>query len=281
MLPGLIATLAQTLGITVDKIGLSKKRIPIKVFIPVLFFFLALFTLPLICWLGGIDWNQLFTPKYLFLYIVMIILAFGWNILYYVGIKAEQVQEFELILMLNPLLVILLATMFFKEERDLQVLLASFIAAMALIFAHVRREHLQFSKGAIYLLGCVVIMSIETIFHRFLLEIFSPASLYFSRTLILFIIFVLFYHPKVSRIKSKAIFLVAATSLLGVIQFVARFYGYRDFGVIITTLMLTIAPILVYFVAYTYFKERVRKRMIISGLIILAAIIWATIAQGG
>ena len=80
--------------------------------------------------------------------------------------------------------------------------------------------------------------------------------------------------------KNKAIFLVALTSFLGVIQFVARFYGYRDFGVIITTLMLTIAPILVYLTAYTYFRERIRKRMIISGIIILLAIIWATLAQG-
>ncbi|MCX6811297.1 MAG: DMT family transporter [Candidatus Berkelbacteria bacterium] len=281
MIAGIVATISQALGITIDKVILSQKRVPQSKFIPILFLFLALFSLPVAFWLGAIDFNALFTFKYIALYLLMIIVAFAWNILYYWGIGAEKVNEFELILMFNPLIVVLLASLFFKGERNFQIILAAFIASLALVGAHLKREHIRFSKASVGLIFCVILMSVETIIHRYLLDIISPASLYFTRTLILFIIFALFYRPKISGIKFESWGLIALTGIEGVIQFVARFYGYRDAGVIITTLVLTLAPILVYFAAYIYFKEQIKKRMIVAGLIILACIIWATIAHGG
>jgi drug/metabolite transporter (DMT)-like permease len=215
------------------------------------------------------------------LYAMMIIVAFLWNILYYRDVKAEEVNEFELILMLNPLVVILLATLFFQSERNIQIVGASLLASLALIAAHVKREHIRFSKASIGLIFCVLLMSFETILHRYLLDIFSPASLYFSRTVILFIIFALLYRPNPKNIGWAGVGLIAFTGIEGAIQFIARFYGYKDAGVVITTLMLTIAPILVYFAAYAYFREKISKKMIIAGIVILACIIWATIAHGG
>jgi drug/metabolite transporter (DMT)-like permease len=281
MIAGLIATISQAIGITLDKIILSKRKIPLQSFIPILFFFLALFTFPLIFWRGEIDWGDFFSLKYILIYAMMIIVAFLWNILYYRGVKAEEVNEFELILMLNPLVVILLATLFFQSERNIQIVGASLLASLALIAAHVKREHIRFSKASIGLIFCVLLMSFETILHRYLLDIFSPASLYFSRTVILFIIFALLYRPNPKNIGWAGVGLIAFTGIEGAIQFIARFYGYKDAGVVITTLMLTIAPILVYFAAYAYFREKISKKMIIAGIVILACIIWATIAHGG
>ncbi len=280
MIAGLIATISQAIGITLDKIILSKRKIPVQNFIPVLFLFLALFTFPLVLWKGQTDWRDFFSLKYALIYVMMIIVAFSWNILYYRGVKAEEVNEFELILMLNPLIVILLATLFFKFERNIQIVGASLLASIALIAAHIKREHIHFSQASLGLIFCVLLMSFETILHRYLLDIFSPASLYFSRTVILFIIFALFYRSNPKNIGWPGIGLIAFTGIEGAIQFVARFYGYKDAGVVITTLMLTIAPILVYLAAYAYFKEKIKKRMIIAGIVILACIIWAILAHG-
>lgn len=280
MLAGIIATITQALGVTLDKVVLSYRKIPVKDFIPVVFFFLCLFTIPALFFKGSIDWHELLTLKYIILYLSMIIIAVLWNVLYYHGVRSEKVQEFELILMLNPLIVILLATFFFPVERNLQILIASFAASFALIFAHLRREHLVFSKAALWLIVCVILMSAETIMHRSLLNFISPASLYFSRTLFLLIFFALFYRPNVSGLNKVSIGLIALNGFLGAAQFVARFYGYRDAGVIITTLILTLAPILVYLVAYLYFKEKIDKKKIIAGAIILLSIIWAILARG-
>jgi len=277
MIAGLISTLTQSAGIVVDKIGLSRKNIPIPTFIPTLFLFLCLFTIPALFLFGGIFWHELLSFKYIALYILMVVVAFIWNILYYHGVKAEKVSEFELILMLNPLLVVLFATIFFKEERELQVLLSAVIASLALFFAHLEKEHIHFSKASVGLLVCVLLMSFETVLNRYLLDVISPGVLYFSRTLFLFLFFAVFYFKKYKYVGLIPTSLIILTSFLGAIQFVARFYGYLHSGVVITTLILTSAPILVYLSAYTYFRERIKKRTIIAGVVILICIIWATL----
>lgn len=279
MLTGIIAAITQAFGVTLDKVVLSYRKIPVKDFIPIVFLFLSLFTLPLLFFRGGMDWQGFLTWKYILLYLAMIAVAIVWNILYYHGVRSERVQEFELILMLNPLIVILLANFFFPAERNLQILVAGIVASLALIFAHLKREHLVFSRTALWLIVCVILMSVETIMHRALLNLISPASLYFSRTLLLLIFFVLFYRPKISGLNKISIGLIALNGLLGAAQFIARFYGYRDAGVIITTLILTIAPVLVYLGAYLYFKEKVNKKMIAAGAVIIFCIIWAVLAQ--
>lgn len=280
MLAGLIATITQALGVTLDKAVLSYRKVPTKDFIPIVFFFLCLFTLPLLFIVGGLNWHYFWNIKYIFLYLLMVMVAIIWNVLYYQGVRSEKVQEFELILMLNPLLVILLAAFFFPVERNPQIFVAALIASLALIFAHLKKEHLVFSREAVGLIFCVILMSVETIIHRYLLNIFSPAALYFSRTLILLIFFATYCRPNFLSINRVSLGLIALNGFLGMIQFVARFYGYRDAGVIITTLILTIAPILIYLIAYLYFKEKVQKRMIIAGAVIIVCIIWAVLAHG-
>ena len=281
MLAGLIAVITQTLGVTLDKVVLSYRKIPVKDFIPVVFFFLCLFTIPILFFKGAVAWQEFLTWRYILLYLAMIAVAIVWNIFYYQGVRSERVQEFELILMLNPLIVIVLAAIFFPAERNLQILIAGLVASSALVFAHLKREHLVFSRAALGLIFCVILMSLETIMHRYLLNFISPAPLYFSRTLILLIFFCFLYRPKnVLNLSKISLGLIALNGFLGAIQFVARFYGYRDAGVIITTLILTIAPILVYLIAYLYFKEKIDKRKIIAGSIILLSIIWAILAHG-
>ena len=282
MIAGLIAVFTQALGVTLDKVVLSYRKIPLRDFIPIVFFFLCLFTLPILFFRGEVDWQGFFNWKYIFLYLGMIIVAILWNFLYYQGVRRERVQEFELILMLNPLIVIALAALFFPWERNIEVILAGFAASLALVFAHLKREHLFFSRAALGLVGCVVLMSIETIMHRVLLNFISPAPLYFSRTLILLFFFYFFYRPKnVLNLNKISLGLIALNGLLGAIQFVARFYGYQQGGVIITTLILTFAPILVYLTAYLYFKEEISRRKIVAGAIILLSIIWAVLSRSG
>ncbi|MBU2595649.1 DMT family transporter [Patescibacteria group bacterium] len=282
MIAGLIAAITQALGVTLDKVVLSYRKIPLRDFIPVVFFFLCLFTLPVLFFKGSVAWQEFFAWKYILLYLGMILIAVLWNFLYYQGVRSERVQEFELILMLNPLIVIALAALFFPWERNLQILLAGFIASLALIFAHLKREHLFFSRAALGLIACVILMSIETIMHRVLLNFISPAPLYFSRTLILLFFFYFFYRPKnILNLNKISLGLIVLNGLLGSIQFIARFYGYQKGGVIITTVVLTLAPILVYLTAYLYFKEEINQRKIIAGAIILLAIIWAVLSRSG
>lgn len=270
-----IAALAQVGGIIIDKITLTRRQVETHVFVPILFLFLFLFTAILYPIWGEISF-EIFQSYYLIIFIIMLVLAITWNIFYYQGVQAEKVQEFELIVMFQPLLTILLATLVFKGERSLHLEIAAFIAAVFLIIAHIKKAHLEISKGSTKLILAVICMSVELILVKILLEVFSPVALYFVRTGIIFIFFMLLYRPHLKRVADSNILLIMSSSFLGTTQMVTKFYGFEEFGVVYTSLVLILSPILVYLIAVIFLHERLKHRMIVSIVVILACIVYAT-----
>ena len=243
---------------------------------PILFLFLFLLTAILFPFFGKISIDIL-SWRYIILFSAMIATAIIWNIYYYRGLQAEKVQEFELIVMFQPLLTILLATIFLKGERNIHIEIAAFIAAVCLIVAHINKNHLTLSRGATQLVLAVVFMSVELIIIDVLLKVLSPVALYTIRTGILLIFFYLYMRPQISRVADSNIWLIFLTSAFGVAQMVSKFYGFEKYGVIYTSLILILAPILIYIISSIWLHEKLKPRMIISALVIIGCIVYATI----
>jgi len=272
----LLAALTQAGGILVDKIILTRRRVEIHVFTPILFLLLFLLTSLLFPFLGTVS-SELFKPYYLIIFISMLVLAVIWNFFYYRGVQSEKIHEFELILMAQPLITILLATIFLKGERNIHIIIAALIAAVALIIAHIRKTHLELSKASIGLIVAVLFMSIELILIKILLNVLSPVALYSIRTGIVFIFFFFYFRPKIFQASNVNVLLILLTSFLGVIQMVSKFYGFEEFGVIYTSLILIISPLLVYIISTLFLHEHLKPRTIISALVILGCIVYATL----
>jgi drug/metabolite transporter (DMT)-like permease len=228
---------------------------------------------------GKTDLSAFLDFKNLLVFTTMMFLALGWNLLYYKSIKEEKVQEFELFLMLNPLLVSLLATAVFPAERNIHIFVASIVASLALIFAHFKRRHISFSKNHLRVLFCVVLMSLEVIFNKLVLGFTSPVFLYFIRCFILFFMFLAIYKPKFSQVKSRGWFLLFINGLFAVGQMIFKFYGFQKIGIMTTNLIMTFSPVLVYISSVLIFKERLQKRLILAGTIILICIVYAIMAR--
>lgn len=271
-----IAAISQAGGIIIDKIILTRRQMELRVYIPVLFLFLFLLTGILMPILGKISMD-LFKPFYLLIFFLMIVAALVWNVFYYKGAQEEKIHEFELIIMFQPLLTILLAAIFIEKNTNIHILIASIIASIALIFSHIRKNHFAISAAGKGLFLAVIFMSIEIIFQKILLDVFSPVALYFVRTGIIFVFFMLFYRPHIRQVSNTNALLILATSSLGVVQMVTKFYGFEDFGVIYTSLILVLSPILVYIISTLALHERLKVRTIIAGLLILGCVIYATI----
>lgn len=271
----LIAAFSQAAGIIVDKIILTRRRMELRAYIPVLFLFLFLLTAILMPFLGTVSLN-FFTPYYLVIFLMMIASALIWNVFYYKGAQDEKVHEFELIIMFQPLLTILLAAIFLEKNTNVHILIASVLAAIALIIAHINKKHFEISAAGKGLVIAVVFISIEIIFQKIMLDVFSPAALYFTRTGIIFLFFWLYYRPRMHQVSDANIALILATSAAGVVQMVTKFYGFEQFGVIYTSLVLILSPILVYIISTLLLHERLKARTIISGLVILGCIVYAT-----
>lgn len=271
-----IAALTQVGGILIDKIVLTRRQVALHVFVPILFLFLFLSTALLFPLLGTIS-LRFFEAQYLILFVLMLIAAVVWNIFYYQGVRSEKVHDFELIVMSQPLLTIFLASLLLKGERNLHLEIAAFIAAGALIAAHIRKAHIEMSSGSYKLILAVIFMSVELIMIKILLDVFSPVALYFARTGIIFIFFLLLSRPKIRQVANENVLLIFSSAVLGTAQMISKFYGFEKYGVIYTSLILILSPILVYILSTLFLHEKLKPRTIVSAVIILACIVYATV----
>lgn len=270
------AAIANAGGIIIDKVLLGKRRMAVHVFIPVLFLFLFVFTALLVPLLGRVDSDLALQPSYLFLFVLMIVLSITWNVFYYQSIQKEKLYEHELIIMLEPLMTILLASVFFPEDLDMRILGIAIVAGVALFVSRLERDHFAFDRYSLNLMLAVMLMALESIIIKELLSVYSPVSLYAFRTGFIFLFFLIYYRPRLAMVSATNLWWVMGSSLLGVIYMILRFYGYRDLGIVHTTLILIISPVLVYIASSSLFNERVRIKTVVSGLIILSSIIYVT-----
>ncbi len=272
-----ISALADAGAVIVDKIILGRRRMALHVFIPTLFLLLFLMTAILAPFLGLVETRLALKPQYIFLFILMIILAITWNVFYYQSIQKEKLYEHELIIMLAPAATIILASLLFPQnELDKRIFVPAVIAAGALFVSRLEKNHLAFDKYSLNLFLAVLLMSLEIMIINELLAIYSPVSLYALRTGFVFLFFIAYYRPRLTAISKGNLAWTALSALLGVIYMILRFYGYRNLGVVHTTLILIISPFLVYVCSSFIFNEKIKWKTVITGLIILICIAYVT-----
>jgi drug/metabolite transporter (DMT)-like permease len=120
-------------------------------------------------------------------------------------------------------------------------------------------------------------MSAENIIFRELLYSYTPVALYAIRTFILACFFMAYYSPRYRQVSARHWWLIAGSAFLGVIGMVGKLYAFSEIGVIYTTLIGLLAPLLVFFASWGVFHERMRARIVVAALVILVVVSWATV----
>lgn len=287
LLVPVIAAFAYAAGVVLNKIVLSYQKVGHRQFLVVFFFLLFLLSALLYPFFGKID-SRAFTFDYLVILLLIIIIATVYNILFYHALEKEKIVEWELIVMVTPLSTILFASIFLETERNLGVFIAGLISSLALIISHIRRYHISFDVFQKGLLLYLVLYPFEAILVKKLLYLFSPLALYMVRTLGIFIALFIWYafiapyckdEPKLdfSKWRLKNYLWCLLISVLAVLQMVLIYYGYMSFGVVFTTLVLTLGPILTYLASVVILKERLKKRVVFAALVICFCIIYSYI----
>ncbi len=274
----LISAVATAAGLVTDKIALSRERLSLRVYLPLVFTFLCAFTLLLAPISARINFEIALLSNQLFLLFLMVIMAIAWNVLFYQSVKKERMYEHEMITMTAPLITIVLAAMFFPNERDPQIFTLALVASAALFIAR-REKRAKFildRDGYNLLLG-VILMSAENIIFRELLYSYTPVALYAIRTFILACFFMAYYAPRYKQVSTRHYWLIAGSAFLGVIGMITKLYAFAEIGVIYTTLISMLAPLLVLFASWEIFHERIRARIVVAALVILVVVSWATV----
>jgi drug/metabolite transporter (DMT)-like permease len=273
-----LSALANAGSVVIDKFTFKKYKIPVEVFIPVLFLLVFILTSLFVPFLGRVS-LKILEPFYLFVFAGMVMAAVIQNIFYYRAIQAEKVAEFELFNMTVPLVTVLLAAIIFPAERNWYVFLAALAASLTLIFTHLKKTSIVFSRGSLFALIAVLFIAIEIQFQKIILEVISPVSLYAIRCGFLALIFIVMHRQAFAKNALLAWKYLLIPSILAVLTMVFRFYGFETVGIIYTVLVLTISPLLIYLASALLFKEKVALRVYVGAIIILGAIIIGTLAE--
>lgn len=277
MFSAILSAVGTASELVIDKIILSREKVALRVYLPILFGLLFLLTVILVPFLGRVDWELLRLSNTMFLFLMMIVCAIAWNVLFYESVQKEKIHHHELIMMTSPLITVLLAAMFFPEDLDYRVLALAIIASVALIFAKSTKEHFFLDRTSYNTFLGVVLMSIESILTKELLYAMTPVALYAVRTLFVAMFFYFYYKPQIKKVSSPHKLLIFWSALIGVISMLAKYYAYSELGVVYTTMINILAPILVFYFSWEFLHERIRFKMVFSSLVVLVCVALATV----
>ena len=276
MIIPLAVAIISAITLLLEKYILSARKVNYKDFNVFIFVFLFIITLLLVPKFGWIK-PDAFSFFYIAIGILMVIVATVWNILLSQALQNEKMIEFELIQMSQPLLTIFLGSLIFTSERSIYIMPAALLAAIALIIAHIKRRHISFNACARYLLWAVLFMSIEMIFIKILLAVYSPVALYTIRTFFVWLAMWVVLRPTFQTINLNKGFVMIGTAALAVLQMVLYYYAVNAEGLIYTTMILILTPVLIYLYSIFVTKEKLSFKTGLSFVIIIFCILFASI----
>lgn len=277
----LLAAITYAASILVAKIGLTRRRISLRDYIPGIFFFLTLFSVASLPKWGSANYAQLLSGNNLVLLLSIIVVAATWNVLYYVGLSKEKVNTTEGIIILMPLMTMVISWFFSPQYFDKQIAISAAVATFLVALAYRPRSLLKFDVFFLMLVISVVGMALENVLVGQILktDAISPAALYTVRTTLVFIIFYLYYRPSLIRLKFKTLWFLALSGVIGTTAMLLRFYGLRDAGITLTAIVLILVPVLVFSAAVLLLHERISGGRLVAMITIGVLILYATFAN--
>ena len=269
-------------GTILEKSILKNKKISIRLYQTISFFAIILVMLPLIYFFWKID-SQAFELKNILLFAGIIASSIIANLLIFYSEKREKVSTLEPARILEPLFTIMFALIlsFFTigiYERNPNVIIPALIAGIALIFPHIKKHHLNFNKYFIASIFGSLFFAVELVLSKPLLEFYSPISFYFIRCAAIFMISLVAFRPIFKPLRDKKTSLmILIASVIWVAYRMAVYFGYLQYGVTFTTLILMMGPIFIYILAHIFLKEKLNWKNILSSLVIIACILYAVL----
>lgn len=270
-----ISAISNIVATTVNKHLLSIQKMNVAVFSAWLFIILFLITSLALPWLGWINLEQALTPYYLFLFMIMILIAAIWNYFYYTCLEKEHLGDFQVISIVQPLMMVVLSMLVFADERNFKVIMAAIIAGIVLVWSHLSRWKIENFRVTIPLFFAIFLAAIESLYHKELLGVYSPVALYFVRTGFIALIFVILSYQNITQLTKSNVIQTIIIAIFAVSTMVLSFYGYQTIGIAKTQIIMLLYPVGATLLSVYYLHERIKKRKIFALIIIVACIIYA------
>lgn len=264
-----------------EKFLLKKKKINIKSFQVFTFLASVLVLASFVYFFWDVS-SQAFETKNLIILSLVILFSVFANLLSFYSLKWEKVTSLEPARMLEPLFVILLAILFglfipHIYEKNYGVIIPAVIAGCALVFSHIEKHHLRFNKYFVAAVFGSLFFALELILTKMILGYYTPISFYFFRCVGILLISWIIFRPKFSELDKKNSPLILLTGALWVVYRIVVYYGYLKLGIIFTTLLIMLSPVLIYLFAWKFMNEKPSWRNLVAAAVIVGCVLYATL----
>lgn len=279
----IIAGLALATGTLIEKIILMKKKISVEFYETIGFFALILVMIPFIFFFWRMN-SQAFYFQNLIVFGIVVILSVLANYFTFKAMKKGKLSKIEPAKIMEPLFIILLAILFsfiFGQglfERNLKLIILAIIAGAALVFPHIKKHHLEFNKYFRMAILGSFFFALELIVSRLILDYYNGLTFYFLRCSFVFLICLIIFRPQIKdKLDKKVSFHILMASIIWVGYRLLIYYGYTSLGVIETTLMVMLGPVLIYLFAWKFLHDKPTWKNLLASIIILLCIVFATV----
>lgn len=272
MITAFISAIGNAISILFGKYIVHEKNMSGLLLLKVQMLFVAVcMIIPTLVW--GIVEPEFFTSKYIWAYVATIILGVAFNIIYYTVLSKKNISEIQPITILATPTAIIMAMVIFPEERNLAVLAISAVATGALLLSRLEKGKLKFDKYSWLLIIFNILYAIETILIKYLLDVTNAFSLYGSRVMILALMFfIILPHIKVNKISKKSLGHISINSAITAIEHTTKFFAISAIGIINSSMILLLGPIIILIYSRIFFKEKISLRRGIGDAIIIICI---------
>lgn len=270
------AALIFAIAMVWDKYNLRRFRFDPKTYTNLVFIYLTIFAGLVSSFTFRVDW-PLLTVNIKLAAVGLVGMAFLWNKLYYYFQSKETLQDFEVMNLVVPAVTALLAAAVFPAERHVVVYLAVAISLGALYLSRLGVHHTRYNNYSRLVGVLILAMATEAVLRKVVLVAVDPATLYFGRTAVVTVLLYIFYRPTSWPKEKIAWFSALVPACLGATAMILMFYGYSQLGLVMTTLVFGLSPMFVYFMDSLVLREKIHPKNIWATIVIVAAIILATI----
>ncbi len=276
----LLAAVFQAASFTLDKITLSIKRVGFKNYAAVSFPLIFLVSLIAFALVRPPLSGEMLSGVIPLLLIISAGIVVTVNLLFYRALDGDNLSELETLILLEKIPIILVSSLLFADERNFAIFIPALIASGAVVWSHWERHHFQLArKTAAYFLPMLFLAPIEASIAKIILETWHPVSFEVVRSGIVAGVMSMVFMRNIDRTPQGAFFPLLLTNILTTIAWILFYYSYKASGIVYTSLLFSLQPLLVYFAAVFFLKEKFHRKKFIAFLVVLAAIAYAQIGS--
>ena len=254
-------------------------KISISTFVVVNFLIISALATPI----AFFSFEFTITIMTIFLVIIIIVSDFGVNYFLFYSIKKDQITKIGPLFSTSALFAIIFSFMILPSETENYKILVASLAIMISVFLLMvdkwsKNTFKSMLRDKGYFVICSAILAgLAAVLSKIVIVEYgtiNPETLYWFRTTIVMVIFLIILKPVMKEIDVKNISHISIRGIFVISQWMLLLYSIATYNVILTIALANTSPIFLLILGKFLFKETITWKKILPIPIIILAIIY-------